>query len=169
MHKPFAVVVLAIASMACVDQARAQTPPQSDSQHVISNKDIELLRQDIRSQKKQLIAQNLKLSDAEATKFWPVYDKYTAELVKINDRKYALIQSYADQYATMTDEQALSFTRQWLDVDTQVSQLRQKYVPMVSQVLTGRNTATFLQLDRRLSMLIELQLAAKIPVVQRQN
>ena len=69
----------------------------------------------------------------------------------------------------MTDEQALSFTRQWLDVDTQVAQLRQKYVPMVSQVLTGRNTATFFQLDRRLSMLIELQLAAKIPIVQRQN
>ena len=169
MHKSFAVVVLAVASMACVDQARAQAPPQSDSQHVIGNKDIELLRQDIRSQKKQLIAQNLKLSDAEATKFWPVYDKYTAELVKINDKKYALIQSYADQYATMTDEQALSFTRQWLDVDTQVAQLRQKYVPMFSQVLTGRNTATFFQLDRRLSMLIELQLAAKIPVVQRQN
>ncbi|HXY30543.1 MAG TPA: hypothetical protein VEI06_07515 [Gemmatimonadaceae bacterium] len=69
----------------------------------------------------------------------------------------------------MTDEQALSFTRQWLDVDTQVAQLRQKYVPMVSQALTGRNTATFFQLDRRLSMLIELQLAAKIPIVQRQN
>jgi hypothetical protein len=54
------------------------------------------MRKDIRSQKKQLVAQNLKLTDAEATKFWPIYDRYTAELVKINDKKYATIQEYAD-------------------------------------------------------------------------
>jgi hypothetical protein len=59
------------------------------------------MRKDIRSQKKQLIAQNPKLTDAEATKFWPIYDQYTAELVKINDKKYATIQEYADHYGTL--------------------------------------------------------------------
>jgi hypothetical protein len=150
--------------------AAAQTAQSQDnSQHVVSSQDLDLLRKDIRSQKKQIIAANLKLTDTEATKFWPVYDQYTAELVKINDKKFGLIQEYADHSGTMTDDQALSFARQWLDTDIAVTQLRQKYVPMVAQVLNGRNTATFFQLDRRLSMMIDLQLASQIPVVQAQQ
>src|SRR5215472_4708825 len=70
-------------------------------QHAISSQDLELMRKDIRSQKKQLAAQKLKLTDTEATKFWPIYDQYTAELVKINDKKYATIQEYADNYGTL--------------------------------------------------------------------
>ena len=169
MKNLFAVVLFAFAGMVCGERVNAQTPPQPEGQHVISNQDLDLLRQDLRSAKKQLIAQNLKLSDTEATKFWPVYDKYTADLVKINDRKYALIQSYADQWATMTDEQALSFAHKWIEMDTAISQLRQQYLPIVSQVLTGRNTATFFQLDRRISMMIDLQLASKMPLVNGHN
>ena len=165
MKNLFAIVVLAVAWMVGGGRVNAQTPPPSESKNVISSQDLDLMRQDIRSLKKQLIAQNLKLSDTEATKFWPVYDKYTAELIKLNDKKYALIQSYADQWATMTDEQALSFADKWIEMDTLISQLRHKYVPIVSQVLTGRNTATFFQLDRRISMMIDLQLASKMPVV----
>jgi hypothetical protein len=65
----------------------------------------------------------------------------------------------------MTDEQAVAFAKDWVNLDTQISQLREKYVPTVSQVLTGRNTATFFQLDRRISMLIDLQLSSQMPVV----
>jgi sigma54-dependent transcription regulator len=49
-----------------------------------------LLRKDIRSVKKQLIAANLTLSDNEAAKFWPVYDQYSTELSKINDTRTAI-------------------------------------------------------------------------------
>ncbi len=67
-------VVLAGAGMAFGGTANAQTAPsQANDPHVISNQDLELLRKDIRSQKKQLVAANLKLTDAEATKFWPVW------------------------------------------------------------------------------------------------
>ena len=169
MTKLSVVVVMVGAWMMCVGQVGAQTTPQANAQHVISSQDLDLLRKDLRSQKKQLIAANLKLTDAEATKFWPVYDQYTAELMKINDKKYALIQDYADHWGTMTDEQALMFLRQWLDVDIAATQLRQKYVPAVSQVLNGRSTATFFQLDRRISMMIDLQLASQIPLVQAQQ
>ena len=108
----------------------------------------------------------MKLTDAEATKFWPVYDRYTADLMKINDKKFALIQDYADHWGTMTDDQAASFLRQWLDVDISIAQLRQKYVPDMMQVLSGRKAAAFFQLDRRISMMIDLQLSSQIPLVQ---
>jgi len=169
----FAAVAVA-AWLACLAVASAQTsapaaPATADKgQHRISDQDIDLMRKDIRSQKKQLIAQNLKLTDAEATKFWPIYDQYTAELVKINDKKYAVIQQYADRYGTLTDEEATKLMRQWMDVDIAAAQLRAKYLPIVSQAIGGRKGATFAQLDRRVSLMIELQLASQVPLVQSQ-
>jgi len=137
--------------------ASAQTTPsQEATPHAISNQELDLLRKDLRSQRKQLIAANLKLTDTEATKFWPVYDQYVSELITINDKKFGLIQEYADNLGKLTNEQSLSFIRRWLDADIAIAQLRQKYVPIVSNVLDGRKSATFFQLDQRIAMMIDL-------------
>jgi soluble lytic murein transglycosylase-like protein len=150
--------------------AHAQPAPQEEnSTHAISNQDIDLLRKDLRSKRKQLIAANLKLNDVEAAKFWPVYDQYIAELIAINDRKFGLIQEYADNYGKFTNEQTLLFTRNWLDMDIATAQLRQKYVPIVAKVLEGKKTATFFQLDRRIAMMMDLQVSSQMPLVQEQN
>lgn len=168
--KRLVIVVLMGAGLMIAPKAGAQTAtPQQSTSHVISDQDLNLLRQDIRSQRKQLIAANLNLTDEEATKFWPVYDQYVSELITINDKKFGLIQEYADNYGKLTDEQSLSFIRRWLDADIEVAQLRQKYVPNVSKVLDGKKSATFFQLDRRIAMMIELQLASQIPIVQSQH
>ncbi len=146
-------------------QTSSQTPTNNSAQKGV-DEDINLLRQDIRSHKKQIIAANLKLTDAEAEKFWPLYDQYTAELVKINDAKYAVIKEYAMNYDTLTDDKAIALTHQLLDVDQQVAQLRMKYVPLINKVISGRKTAFFFQMDRRLLMLIDVQLAEQIPMIQ---
>jgi hypothetical protein len=145
------------------------TPAATQSSQSVRDQDIDLLRKDIRSKKKQLIAANLKLSDAEATKFWPVYDQYTADLVKINNEKYSLIKDYADTWGTMTDGQAESLTKRALAVDEQVAQLRTRYVPIFLKVLPGTKTATFFQLDRRIQAMIDLQLSSQFPLVQAQD
>src|ERR1700756_1416893 len=150
--------------------ARAQTPAQKESTtHVISNQDMDLLRKDLRSKRKQLIAANLKLTETEAAKFWPVYDQYIVELITINDRKFSLMQEYADNWGKLTNEQSLLFTRNWLDIDIAITQLRQKYVPMVAKVLEGRKTSTFFQLDRRIAMMMDLQVSSQMPLVQEQE
>jgi hypothetical protein len=139
----------------------AQTPsgPAVDQQ-------VDLLRKDVRSQKKQIIAANLKLTDKEAEKFWPIYDRYTAELTKINDTKYALIKQYAEQYGSMKDEDLDKSARQWLGLDESAAQLRMKYLPTVRGALSAKNTALFFQLDRRMADLIDLQVAAALPLVE---
>ena len=147
--------------------AQTTTQAPADSQRGI-DQDIQLLRQDIRSQKKQLIAANLKLTDDESTKFWPVYDSYTADLVKVNDEKYALIKEYADKWGTMSDADALSLTNRALEVDQKVAALRVRYVPEFTKVLPGKKVATFYQIERRVQAMIDLQLSSKLPLVQSQ-
>ena len=170
MKKLLAVALIGGVWMLNAATVHAQTTPQKESAaHAISDQDIDLLRKDLRSKRKQLIAANLKLNDIEATKFWPVYDQYIAELIAINDRKFGLIQEYADNWGKMTNEQSLLFTRNWLDMDIAITQLRQKYVPMVAKVLAGTKTATFFQLDRRIAMMMDLQVSSQMPLMQEQE
>jgi hypothetical protein len=133
---------------------------------VATDRDIQLLRQDLRAQKQKLIAENLPMAESEAIKFWAVYNRYGDELRQINDEKYRLVQEYGEQWPTMTNEEALIYIRRWLEVDQQVQQLRLKYVPEVSQVLPGKKAATFFQLDRRISMMIDIQLASQLPLAR---
>jgi hypothetical protein len=130
----------------------------------VTDEDIALLRQDLRAKKMQVIGENMALSDEEGLKFWPIYNHYVKDLTAVNDQKYALLKQYAEMWQTMSDQDALIYVRHWLEVDGQAQALRLKYVPVVSQALPGRKAATFFQLDRRLNMIVDLQLFSQIPL-----
>jgi hypothetical protein len=173
MIKKFAALA-ALSAMSLGHYCQPDAHGQGSSQATTKAKpgidqDIQLLRKDIRSRKKQLIAANLRLTAEQATKFWPVYDQYTGELSKISDQKTSLIKEYADQWGTMSDEQASSLITRSLAVDEQIAQLRIKYVPLFSKAVSGQAVATFFQLDRRFQELLDIQLASQIPLVQDQN
>lgn len=157
------IVVVGLSLAKSDAYAQEQT---SQSVPAVSDQDIQLLRRDLRSMKKQLVAANMQFTDAEAQKFWPVYDRYTQETIRINDARIALIKEYVTSYGKMTDAEAQSFTRRLIDVDDAVLRLRSKYVPLVQGVLPSSKTALFFQLDRRIGLLIDLQLASEIPMVQ---
>ena len=129
------------------------------------DKNLALLRKDIRAGKKELIALNLPLTPTEATKFWPVYEEYANEVSKIYDARWALLKDYASNLNSMTDPAAASISKRSLDSDAAMATLRQKYAPLVGKVLTGKKAALFFQLDKRLGLLIDLQLASEIPLV----
>ena len=145
------------------------SPSPASGNTAIADQQLALLRRDIRSIKKQLIAANLTLADSEATNFWPVYEQYSAETGKINDTRTAIIKEYSDEYATLTDDQADNLIRRWLDTDIQQTRLRQRYVPILRGVLPGKKAATFFQLDRRISTMIDVQLTSQLPLAQSQQ
>jgi len=127
---------------------------------------IELLRKDVRSQKKQIIAENMDLSDAEAEKFWLVYDRYASELSRIYDTKIALLNDYVGNYSSMTGEEAENYIRKRAEVEQSIMQLRLKYMPAFRKVLSGRETALFYQLDWRLGLAIDVQLV-QVPLINQ--
>lgn len=169
------VVVLAMLCAFLGWRLKAQSAGQQQSLAVngsvmvATDADIQLLRQDLRSQKQKLIAQNLPMTESEAVKFWAVYNRYGDELRQINDEKFRLVREYGDQWAAMTNDEALIYIRRWLEVDAQVQQLRLKYVPEVSQVLPGKKAATFFQLDRRISMMMDVQLSSQLPLAHSKD
>ena len=160
------VVVLILTGVALLKGSVLLAQAQANAQASGTDKDIQLLRQNVRSQKKQIVAANMQLTDAEAEKFWPVYDQYTAEVTKLGDTRAALIKQYAQNYDTLTDAQANDLMQKWGTLEESVAQLRLKYIPNFEKVVSAKKTALFFQIDRRLSLIIDLQLASAIPLVQ---
>ncbi len=152
--------VLGIGLLGC---ALAQ---QGTASSVLSDQDLNLLRKDLRSDQKQIIAANMLLTDSEAQKFWPLYDEYTAEKMKVNDTKLSVIKDYAANFEKLTDNQAQTLVNRWADADQLALQLRTKYIPRFEKVLTGKKAARFFQVDRRISSLVDLQLSSQIPLVE---
>jgi hypothetical protein len=171
MNKPF-FVMLAVIALAAITgttvlgQEGAPRPALASDPPAVSDQDLDLFRKDVRSLKKQIVALNMNLTDDEAVKFWPVYDKYTADLTTLYDRKYALIQSYAANYDTLTSEQAGNYVTGRAKVEEAIMKLRLEYYPRFRQVLSGKSTALFFQMDWRLGLILELQLASQTPLIQ---
>ena len=170
--KKITFVMLALIGVCLLGGPRVvaqDTSQPAGTADAITDQQLALLRKDIRSIKKQLVAANLTLTDTEATRFWQVYEQYSADMGKINDTRTAIIKEYSDGYGTLTDEQADGLIRRWLDADIDAAKLRQKYVPIFRKVLPGKKAATFFQLDRRISTMIDVQLTSQLPLVQSQD
>ncbi len=160
--------IMLLSTRYAFSQATAQQPAATATTQDTTDQDIAMLRKDLRSQKKQIVAANMKLTDSEAEKFWPVFEKYTDELMAINNKKYAAAKQYVQNYDTLTDAQAVQLTRDALDVDQSVAQLRLSYIPIFEKVISPKKTALFIQLDRRLVLLIDLQLSSSLPLAPPQ-
>jgi hypothetical protein len=154
--------------MVCAQDAtpRITSKPVGDDFQTVTDEDIRMMRKDIRSQRKQIIAANMKLTDSEAEKFWPVYEQYISDLVNINGTKYALIKQYVETRGALTDAEADTAVNQWVGVDQSVAELRKRYIPIFRKVLSPKNTALFYQLDRRVQLMIDLQLASSLPMIE---
>jgi hypothetical protein len=154
------------AGLTLAADAPAREAAKEPTREEVVEQQIKMLRQDLRADKKKIVAANMLLTDAEAVKFWPVYDAYTVETVKLNDTLQALIKEYAQNADTLTDDKIKSLTRRTLEMDEAVTKLRSKFAPQFAKAVGARKTARFMQIDRRLSLLMNLQVASGIPLVQ---
>jgi len=155
-------VVMAIVLIVGLSYAIGQKETETG---VAIERDISMLRRDLRTEKKKIIAMNIPLTETEATKFWVVYDQYTAEMAKTNDEFFSIIKDYAANQKTLNDDQALNMVKRWADAQVRHMQVRLKYIPQFEKVVPGKKAALFFQIDRRLQALMDIQVAAEIPLV----
>jgi hypothetical protein len=167
-HIPFKAVFVVVALWPA-PFAAAQGPktnPTAETREANLAAYAELLRSDVRAQKAAIITEVMLFTDAEDAKFWPVYREYEAELSKLNDDRLALIREYASNYETLSDQRADRVARRALDLETKRTALLAKYYDRFASVLSARTAARFLQVEHQLLLLLDLQIAASLPIVQ---
>ena len=133
----------------------------------MSESDFELMRSDIRTKKAALIADRMKFTDREASAFWPVYRQYEADLAAINDKKVSIMKDYMSRHDTLSDQQAKQLAEDVFDVDQKTLDLREKCFGALEKAIPAKTIVRWLQLERRLQLLVDAQLAKELPVIQK--
>jgi hypothetical protein len=128
--------------------------------------DMDILRDTIRANKKALVAANLNLTDDEAKQFWPVYDRYQAELKGVNDRLLKVLEDYTASFHDLSDEKAKQLIDDYLTQETDRAKVRRSYADEIGKALPGRKVARFYQIENKMDAVMRYDLAAEIPVME---
>ena len=127
---------------------------------------INTFRAEMQKSRADIMAKNLTLSAEQAAKFWPVFDKYQKEQNAIMGAHLKDVAKYAENFQTLDDAGALAFINAHLDRDAKMTALRKKWLPEFQKVLPTKLAVRAIQIDRRLSLMAQMDLASQLPLVQ---
>ncbi len=127
---------------------------------------IELLRADVKTQRIAIIKENMQFTEAESSAFWPVYKEYEYELDRINNERVELIKDYARNYFNLTDEKSEELIKKVFKWEEKRIKLKKKYFKKFKKALSSIIAAQFFQLERQISLLIDLQIASQLPLIK---
>jgi predicted GH43/DUF377 family glycosyl hydrolase len=163
MRSPIGIAIV----LAMAGSLGAQAPVPADQRQDTSlnlSAYAELLRQDVRTMKVAIITEVVGFTEEEDRAFWPIYREYDLEMSKLADERVRLIRDYADNFAAITDERAASLAATALDLEARRNAAKAKCYERVKTALSPRTALRFLQVEHQLQLLIDLQIAAALPV-----
>ena len=127
---------------------------------------VELMRQDINTQKTLILTEAMQLDAEQSDKFWPVVREYDLKRAEIVDKRLALIRQYADNYTSMTPDMAEDIMKESMKIDSDMAKLKKDYFGKVSKELTAVEAARWMQVENFVDNLLRLQVQAELPLVQ---
>jgi hypothetical protein len=152
---PFALALLVTAFPLAAQATDA--PPDADEQ---------VLLKQVQSDRRAVYAQNLGLSDAESTKFWPIYDEYERERQKLEERYISMVNDFAAKYDTLTDAEGAKILDERLRIEKKQLELRDEYTRKIAKVLPGKKALRYAQLESRIMNLTRRNLYSLIPLAR---
>jgi len=124
----------------------------------------EMLRGFMSVERETMIAEELRLSEAERDGFWPLYDEYRAEIEEIQDRYAVLITDYAANYGALSDDLAEHMIDEYFSVKRDTLDVRQDYVDRFTDIMSIQKLARFYQIENRIDNIADMLLMRQIPL-----
>ena len=154
-------LILLTLCVTCVAFAQKQPAQPKSSDDILA-----ALRNDLQAERSDIMAKNLTLTADQAAKFWPMFSAYQKEQNAIIDEQLKLVQQYASSYDTLDDASALALMNAHLDRDAKMLALRRKWLPEFQKALPGKLAVRAMQIDRRLSLAQQFEIASHIPLAR---
>ena len=127
---------------------------------------MDSLREQLRNDKRAVVASVLELTDSESKAFWPVYNAYQSDMVAHYDRLLKLLETYAKNYEALSDETATSLLKQYLALERDHVALLTAYLPRFQKVLPPKKVAKLYQVENKARALVNYELARGIPLAK---
>jgi hypothetical protein len=152
----FALAVAAVSAFAPVTPALAQST-YDDNQMLLSQ---------IQTDKRAVVLKAMALDDAQVQAFTPAYDAYQADRRKIMERAVTLLDTYAANYDSMTDDAAKSLIKDWFKLQKDEDVMMEKHAKKMQKVLPAAKVLRFVQIENKLNTLLRLPTLRGIPLAQ---
>ena len=129
---------------------------------------MQILRDKIKADKKLVVAANMKLSDEQAKKFWPIYDAYQRDLAAFNKRLAKVILDYAeaDSKGAMSNALATKLINESIAIEQAEAAARKNLAGKLNKALPGIVAARYLQIESKIRAAVRYELASEIPLVE---
>ena len=116
-------------------------------------------------EKRSIVEDFLKLPPEEAAKFWPIYNNYETERQGIGTARLKLLESYAEKYETLTEEQAEAYMEEAIRLRFALNDLKEKYFKKVKKATSALTATRWMQLEEHLFTTIQMKIFDEIPFV----
>jgi Spy/CpxP family protein refolding chaperone len=126
--------------------------------------DEQILLKQVMTDRKAVYANNLKLTDDESKKFWPVYDAYEAEVKKVNDRFLANLNRFVENYDTLSESDAAEVLKEKMAIEKEREALKQEYTRKVAKVLPPKKALRYAQIETRVDNMLRRDVYSLIPL-----
>lgn len=151
------VVIVAIVILAAAPAAWAQFEDE---------KAVQLTRSAIQTERQAVLAANLELDEKEKVVFWPLYDEYRNALASAIDTRVKLLNEYFASYETLTDKEATALLEKHFAWEKEVLKVRSAYAKKMSKSLPGKTVAKFFQIENKMDIIVEYELAGEVPLIK---
>lgn len=159
-------VILAVMLATTGVSAQQAAPTASETKDINLRAYVELLRADVRAQKVAFFTELMDFSPEEDKAFWPIYRAYDTELSAINDERITGIEEYARNFQNVSDALADKLAVKAIELERRRTALKEKYYAQFKTALNAPIAARFLQIENQLLLIIDLQIAASLPIVK---
>jgi hypothetical protein len=160
------LTLLASATFASAQAAKPNSATTDDTRDANLRAYVQLLRSDLRTEKVAIITEVMTFTEDEDAKFWPIYREYETKLANLNDERLKGIKEYADNYDKITDDLADRLVRGALSLEERRNALKLDVYNKLKTALSAKTAARFLQVENQILLLLDLQIASSLPIVQ---
>jgi len=126
---------------------------------------IKVARSALSADRKATVAKTMQFTEPEGKAFWPLYEQYRAEMDKQGDALLKVIKEYAQLYPNVPDERAKVMLKELGDLQKQRVETRNSHLKKIEKVISPAKTLRFAQVESRLDLALQLEVAANIPLV----
>lgn len=131
-----------------------------------SNKeDVDIIQSMFGKQKKELVQVYMTIPEDKKAGFWTLYDQYESDRKALGRERIALIESYANEYATLDDKKASDLMNRKMKWTGDYAKFQKKYFDLMVKQIGGLQASKFFQLEDYLENNIRLFIQDQIPFI----
>ena len=128
---------------------------------------FELLKSDLKTNKKMLITEVMQFTPQESEVFWPIYTEFEHELEKLSNKRISNIKEFAANYDSLTSEKANELIKNAFSFQEERLNLNQEYYNKFSEALPPVVAAKFMQLENQIQLILDISIAANLPYAKK--